>query len=689
MKKMIVAICIVALVVNACFAVFGYRSENDDGDGNATKEGEFKIGEGKSVKVGDATHILTVVSIVENSVKIRIESDPVEVELTLAYPELVDTDDDGFYDLELNITDIDIKNNIVKIDLTPVHIKIGGNEDVKFSVDMPEKKIGDSYRYDFTIYAQIYWENKTTGNYSEYTLNGNGQWDDMMQGPVNAETGFADEHSCLLERQDLDGTFTVTLDSTDTGKVKVGGTFSADNNQYTEFVEKRVIKSDNHGKLKVDKLPKATVPIPIEYEADLRYYPDPDEDPMATLDEEIYLGKKITEGDEDSFFFQGSSEWAGGYYNWSAEDVENVLDMQCLRINITSKFFQWLDFKKLVWISEETSFPVKEFLRTNQSHEDNETLFWIILEETKVLQKGYSRGQTDIPWATSGEAEFPDLHPAGEYEEWDKIPNGGHMFQGDPLEEEKTVQVAPEDALQFAMDNSEELGDYMNMYRNAYVTKAKYNATLEDIIHDPQQKAGSYLWNLTLADYMTDEEAREYREEHGNDDDDDDDDEKDRSEWPEREYTLTVARNLTKKVNPLQPYSATTEIFKDLGVNGGWSNFRRSVLDPEGCTLSGGVDIMHQDDEAKKEFFDRDDEFIVKDLSIHIGEGGTASEMPGAEIIQLITGITMPHSRYAWTFQKASVYETGDTFIVGIDVETGRMIYVTKVSGNEIMGLFA
>ena len=79
----------------------------------------------------------------------------------------------------------------------------------------------------------------------------------------------------------------------------------------------------------------------------------------------------------------------------------------------------------------------------------------------------------------------------------------------------------------------------------------------------------------------------------------------------------------------------------------------------------------------------------VKDLTIHLGEGETSSDQPGFEIIQLITGITMPHSKYAWHFQKASVYETGDTFIVGVDVETGRLIYVTKVSGNQIMGLFS
>ncbi len=686
MKKILVIICISALVINAYFAYFeNYRPKENDETQNdhvdVPTENQFKLKEEKSVTIGDITHEITVLSIDGNSVLIRIESDPKEVYLTKDYPEMVDTNDDGYYDVELKIVDIDIEKGIVDIEIKSINVEIGGKEDIKFSVEIPEKKLDDKYRYDFTLFAQIYWENKTSGNYSKYTLNGNGQWDNEVNGPVTAESGFGDNHQSLLERQKLDGSFTVSLDSSDTGKVSVAGTFNADNKVYKELVEGRVIKSMNHGELAVDQLPKATVPVPIHYNADLRYYPEPYEDQMKTLDEEVYEGENITEDDEGSFLFEGSSEWSGGYYNWTAEDVENIAGLQSLRINITSKFFNWLDFKRVVWISNEISYPTKEYLRTNQSYEDNKTAFWIILEQERILQKGYTRGTADIPWE-NGIAEFPDLHPKGEYEEWGKVPQGGHMFE--PAEPaERTVQMAPEEALDFAMENSVGLDSFLKMYPNAYVTNAKYNASLEDT--DLQQKAGSHKWNLTLGDYLSDEEAREYWEKEENHDDDEEND-----IWPERRYNLRVARNVTKKVNPRDPYSTTTEIEKDLGNRRRYSNFKRSELASNGITVSGVVDILRDDEDANDEFFNiLTGDLEVKDLTIHLGEGETSSDQPGFEIIQLITGITMPHSKYAWHFQKASVYETGDTFIVGVDVETGRLIYVTKVSGNQIMGLFS
>jgi len=702
MKKVLIVICITALLVNGYFAYFeSYTSdeeeENGGGNGNGVDvptEKQFKLKEEKSVTVGDTTHKITVLFINENAVLIRIESDPIEGILAKNHPERIDTDDDGYYDMELKVVFIDMENELVDIEIRPIHIEIGGKDDIKFSVEVPEKKLDDEYRYDFTLFAQIYWENKTSGNYSEYTLNGNGQWDNGVYGPVTAESGFGDDHQTVLERQQLDGSFTISLDSSDTGKVSVAGTFSADNKVYKELEEGRVIKSMNHGELGVDQLPKATVPIPINYVADLRYYPEPYEDQMPTLDEEIYVGENISEGDEGSFLFEGSSEWSGGYYNWTAEDVENTAGLQSLRINITSKFFNWLDFKRIVWISNDISFPTKEYLRTNQSYEDNETKFWIILEQERTLHTGYTRGNADIPWVENGNAEFPSLHPVGEYTKWDKIPEGGHMFEDEPAPKDSTVQMAPEDALQFARDNSAGLNSFLKMYPNAYVTNAKYNATLEDT--DLQQKAGSHKWNFSLRDYMTDEEAREYRREKekeagkDNDDDDDDDEWEDDNYWPERRYSVRVAKNLTKNIIPIGTYSTTTEIDKDLGERRGWSNFRRSELASKGITLSGVVDILRDDEEAESEFFNiLTGELKVEDLSIHLGEGESSADQPGFEIIQLITGITMPRSKYAWHFQRASVYESGDTFIVGVDVETGRLIYVTKVSGNQIMGLFS
>lgn len=687
MKKAVITICIVALLINAAFTLsWGYepgsKGGNNGGGGDdddeIPEEGEFILGEANTIEVGGITHMITVLSIDGNSVRVRIESEPLEMDLSLGIAERVDTDLDDFYDLELNVTWIG--KNSVTIEVRSIHIEIGGVEDIPFRVEMPERRFGDDYRYDFNLFAEIYWENYTSGNYSRYTMTGNGQWDEGTYGPMKAESGFADEHDVAMFRKTLDGSFIISLDSSDTGKVSVGGTFSADNREYLEFEERKSIKSTNHGEIEVDKLPRATVPIPIHYVADLRYYPDPREERMKTLDEEIYEDQNISEGDTGSFLFAGSSDYSGGYYNWTAEDVENVAGFSSLRLNITTKYFNFLDFKKIVWISNDSPFPTKEFTRTNSSFEDEDGIFWMILELERTLVRGPRRGTTSIPWKDSGAAQFPSLHPEGEYLQWDRIPKGGYMFEGmgddDAVNEELPVHMSPEFALDFAVANSEGFSDFLKANPGAYVTKAVYNATLQDT--DIQKNAGSHYWNLTLQDWI-----------EFNWDDDYEEDEKGKRKWPEHRYALRVAKNITKNYNPLNPYSATVEVDKDYGQRRGWAAFKRSEMDERGLTLSGAVDILRSDKDAESQFFDISGELKMKDLQISIGEGGTSENLPGAEIIQLITGVTMPHAKFVWHFQQETVFQSGNTFMTGMDVETGRLVYVMEVSGNQIMGLFS
>ena len=686
MKSFVLTICIAAILVNAAFVIIDHRPDNKEGDGGGggnndvePEENEFRLNEAKDIEINGTTHTITILSIDENNVRLRIESDPMEVILSLGIVEYVNMDDDEFYDLELSVTSIDDEDVI--IEYRPIYIKIGGVEDIPFWVEMPERKFGDDYRYDFTLFAQMYWENYTTGNYSKYTIVGNGQWDEETLGPSTAESGYSDQHDVAIYRRNLDGSFTLSLDSSDTGKISVGGTFSADSKDYLEFEEKKVIKSLNHGELSVDKLPKASVPVPIHYVADLRYYPDPYEERMPTLDEEIYEGENISEGDTGSFLFAGSSEYSGGYYNWTAEDVDNIAGFPSLRLNITTKYWDFLDFKKIVWLSKEAPFPTKEYVKTNSTYEDEEGIFWIILETERTLVGNPTRGSAIIPWKEQGSAVFPDYHPEGEYLNWGKIPKGGHMFnmgEEDAVNEELPVHMSPEAALEFALGNSDELADFMKANPGAYVTNAVYNSTLQQGL-DPQKNEGSHYWNLTLQDWIDNPRW-------GDEDEHDDGEER---TWPEHRYGLRVAKNITWNKNPLNPYSAEVEVDKDYGQRRGWANFRRNEIDEKGLTLSGAVDILKDDDETSSEYFDLSGDLNMKDLRLGIGEGATSAELPGAEIIQLITGITMPHSKFVWYFQKGTVYESGDTFTTGIDVETGRLVYVMEVSGNQIMGLFS
>ena len=73
MKKILVIICISALVINAYFAYFeNYRPKENDETQNdhvdVPTENQFKLKEEKSVTIGDITHEITVLSIDGNSV---------------------------------------------------------------------------------------------------------------------------------------------------------------------------------------------------------------------------------------------------------------------------------------------------------------------------------------------------------------------------------------------------------------------------------------------------------------------------------------------------------------------------------------------------------------------------------------------------------------------------------------------
>ncbi len=693
-KILLVILCIAALLVNSFFAWDGYlldeeqdsnnnnnnNNNNIDPDDEGITEGfDFILDEKKEVKLGSVTHHVTVIDMDAPEITLRIESDPIEVTVELNKPTNVDTNDDGFYDLRIQVKDIDEKSSSVDIEFTLVNIAIMG------WVQAPTNRVGDDYEYDFSIFAEVYWINKTSGNYSKYTVTGEGQWDNAIYPVQQVETGFGDLHDAVVKRQVLDGKCTIILDSSDTGKVSVDGSYSAENKVYTELKDKKDIKSVNHGELTIDQMPKATVPIPISYQGDVRYYPDPYEDQKETLDELIWVDKNLTEGDSGSAWFEGSSEDSSGFYNWSADYVEKVklagssgTNIDTMRVNVTSSLWGIMDFQKTFWLSSEHPYPIKVFMRTNQTWEDEEGLFYTIIEQERTL-RNYRRGATDIPWALDEDPEYPDLHPLGEYKKWDKVPRGGYKF--DSMNEEQTINdqinihMSPEQAFDFALENSDKLNEFLETYPGAYITSAHFNATVEPT--DLQKNAGSQRWNLTLEDYMDRADAYDYAEEN--------------DEWPRKSCYSSIMKNITKSLNPLDPdpYSATTELEKEDNFKQGLTTKKRNDMDSEGLTLSGALDILQDDDVAAGWFFDSPDNLKTDELELVMGEGATAAEMPGAEIVEIMTGLTMPHAKFVWHFQLGSVWLVGEGKMTGIDIETGRLVYVMEISGNQMMGLFS
>lgn len=693
-RTIIVVIFVIALLSNAVFAFVidhtpkdevggsggnGNGGDDNDDDGDGDDDGnngdddykdfitlELSQDETESVEIANGTHRITLIEINGDTVHVEVKSEPQQIELEKDVPGKVYVEGDYYLTLLVK-----------EIGLDTIKLEIRSFE--KLAVRVPLARLGDEYRYDFKMYAEMYHKNLTTGNYSKYTLDSDGSWADMMDGPWPVESGYGDPHECIMERHLMNGHFKLTLDSTETGKISVDGEFNADTKEYVELEERKTIKSENKGIMEVKYLPKAKIKIPVKYEGTIRYYPEPSDEQMPTISEEIYIGKKVLEGDSGHVDFPGSSEFSAGRYNWTAERGETFTvggeKKETLLVNITSNFWYDFDFQRKAWISDDHPCMIKEIFRTNTSYEDEDEIFWLIFEERRMLLD-YTPGGKEIPWGESGVAEYPARHATGEYEKWDKIPGGGYLFDDESDDPgDMTVQMAPEDALEYAMENSEGLKDFLKKYPNAYAGRSKYNATLQ--APELNDKIGSHVWNFSLQEYMNKGDARDHEESN--------------DEWPEKRYVLRVAKNITRNPNPLPmapEYNYEQEIDKDYGKLEGWSHFKRNDLDTKGCTLSGAIDIIKTDTDAMADLFDSDGNLDLKDLAINVGEGATAEQAPGTEIVEALTGLNMPYTKYTWTFQRASLYESGDTFIISVDVETGRLVQVTKLEGNEMMGLF-
>ena len=687
-KLFITLVCLIALLANAYFGYFekwapdengddGFEDDDDDDTDDDDDDDndpdrkelytiEIELDEKKTIEIENDTHKITLLDINDENVLLRIESDPIEVLLRKGILEKVYLEGDYYITLKIK----DITGNTVKLEIKSYE---------KFSVHLPQEMIGDNFEYDFDLYAELYYENYTTGNYSKYVLDSDGTWEDIVTGPYDIESGYGDKHSCVLNRYLMNGEFDITLDSTETGEVTVGGKFKADTREYTEFQDRKTIKSENEGEMEVDQLPKSAIAGKVKYDGIIRYYPEPTEEQIPTVSEQIYYDKTIREGDSGSIGYEGSSDLSSGQYNWTAEKKEtfNVggKDVDTLMMNISSNFYFNFDFSRQAWISNDHHHIVKEIFRTNTTYEDDEGIFWIIFEERRMLLD-YTIGETEKPWKDDETAEYPSTHATGEYENWDKIPKGGHLFDDDPMTQDLTVQMTPEDALEFARENSPGLKNFLKQYPNSYIGRAKYNATLQDPL-GKEDKVGTHLWNLSAQEYMNVQDAWDYSEKH--------------DKWPDKQYSIRVAKNISNELNPLtdERYKFEQEIEREDGKTGGFAKNRRSELDSKGCTLSGAVDIIKTDPDASEELFDSEGNLELKDLSILLGEGATGESAPGTEIVQALTGLNMPYTKYTWTFQRASVYETGDTFIVSVDINTGRLVQVTRITGNQMRGLFS
>ena len=566
----------------------------------------------------------------------------------------------------------------------------GGGELGDLTVTVPQARLYDLITYDTSVFAEMYYKNMSSGQWEDYQLTITGQLKRSYPGLVEARDGFWVPYQCVEYDTETTATFTISISSSDGTPLTIGGNLEVKRHEFLELNSRQPIDAYTKADVNIDRLPKYN--IPLSFSGWIDAYPDPNKKPEDTVDAEIFNdGQTIKKGDNGTFVIQQLYEdygfIMGTRYNWSAEVAQRISDINALRINISASLFgaetggnstgeDWFRFNETVWISNDCPFPVKRYSLNDQTYEDtdrsgNVQVSRFVMEiSNTVIENGYSKGTTAIPWGDPQAARFDSVHPRGEFAGWQYTPSDGAGLQS------SSFDLGIEDAVDEAMTNSSGLGDFVSHYslpnRKPFVDWASYNFTPDPT--DLSGQAGLYRWNLSFAVMPDRNESLEARQTNSSN----------------FRYSVTVVDNVTKEIERLRTvYKHRVYIEHDWGRQRGSASFKREMLSSQACTLSSSEGIMMLDDTVKNAVTNsRTGNIDWKESTYSLGSAGMGSASPGLSMVETLTGLTFPSVDYAWTVQTQTVYEQGHTFGAAVDVETGQLVYVMEISGTALLGIF-
>jgi hypothetical protein len=567
----------------------------------------------------------------------------------------------------------------------------GDGDDLgEMTVKIPPTRLYDLITYDSTIFAEMYYMNMSSGQWEDYQLKITGQLKRSYPGIVEARDGFWIPHQCVQYDTETTATFTISISSSDGSPLTIGGSLEVKRKEYIELNSRRPIDAYTQANVEIDRLPKYNVPLSFEGWIDA--YPDPNKKLDDTVDGEIFNdGQTIKRGDNGTFVIQQLYEdfgfVMGTRYNWSAEAAQRISDMKSLRIDIAASLFgaetganstaeDWLKFNETVWISNDCPFPVKRYSLNNQTFEDtdregNVQVSRFVMEiSNTMINGGYTKGTTEIPWGDPSAVKFDKIHPRGEFTGWQYTPSNGAGVQT------SSFDLGIEDAVNEATANSSGIQNFMSRYtrpgRTPFVDWASCNFTPDQT--DLSGKAGLYRWNLSFAVYPDQAERSEARQ----------------TNTYNFRYSVVVVDNVTKEIDRLRTiYKHRVYIENDWGVQRGTASFNREMLSSQGCTLASSEEILMLDDTVKTSVTNsRTGDIDWKESTYSLGAAGMGSASPGLSMVQTLTGMTFPSVDYAWSIQTQTIYEQGHTFGAAVDVETGQLVYVMDISGTALLGIF-
>ncbi|UCF08684.1 MAG: hypothetical protein JSW28_03065, partial [Thermoplasmata archaeon] len=365
------------------------------------------------------------------------------------------------------------------------------------SVTVPPEKLKDSIQYDHFIHIEFKFENKSSGEWSLWVLDVEGQELITNYGARTMKDGFAGEHSTLYTRRELLGFFTLFADSDDGEPITSDGDYNVQRDEYVDLTEKKLIVTDSNANLSVDQLQSTNVPL--SFRAAMRSYFDVHAPTVETLDDDIWKqGQTIKVGDTGEW--KDETSWNDLVYDWKAERGQVLAGYETVYINVSTDFGSEnfsVPFREYLWLANEVPVPVKQYIGTNTSWDGDEQAGYILIENTFALQdEGYVEGDSPIPWGSCSSTHWRDKHHLAEldFRQDNIMPVSGAGF------EESSFDSKPEEVIDWLLDSenpqSEGLRDFLEDCPDAIVSGASYNASLDST--DTDGHAGDFWWNITF-----------------------------------------------------------------------------------------------------------------------------------------------------------------------------------------------
>jgi hypothetical protein len=546
-------------------------------------------------------------------------------------------------------------------------------------VVVPPYKLGDDALYEYLVFAEMYWKDYESGNWSDYrlTINGNMRYT-YNANPVERNDGFFLKHNTLDFDMLTDASLEVYVASSDAEPITIGGSIHGDHHEYLDLKEKRPVETYTKADIALDRLPR--INTGINYKAVMDSYINPKRPVDIPLGDQIYGGgKQIALKDNGtvlkSEYYSLYNLTLSTYYNWTADRAMMFKSYKALHLNITSQMFgDFLDYNEQFWIAQDLPFFVKRYTKMNQTWTDeNGTLFFIIETNHTLQDRGYTAGTADIPWGSCNGEHWAERAPSGEFKSYKYLPPAGNGYSA------SSFDFKTDDADQFARQNSPGLQAFLNKFddqgNSPTMIYASYNASRNPL--DVNGKAGSYRWNLTYGHWPTEDEQREARETH---------------DW-NFTYNVVLLKNVTKDLSkPLQnEYIETVQIEHDWGLRRDYAALPREALPSDGLTLAASENIMMKDPTVKAKLGDKNGKIDWGNYDTVYGiylSGMGGQQNPGYQMLELMTGITMPSVDYGWSVTQGTVYESGSTFTASVDADNGQLVYVADIQGTALMALF-